>query len=488
MSRTVLPRALALPKWTEHPGRLLLLALSLSLLTGCESASLLDAQDDSLSSAGSFTSFTSQEHNSDGDGHIDNDLKMALRAAAPNGDIKFFELPASNRLHKIPQDPQNPLTDAKVELGRLLFHDTGLMVNNVRPVGRFSASCASCHHAAAGFQAGIRQGIGEGGEGFGLAGEARTTRPQYDDSELDVQPIRTPTAMNGAFQAVMLWNGQFGATGPNAGTESQWTSGTPKETNFLGYEGLETQAIAGLKVHRMSDIDLTLAATDPTYKSLFAEAFPGQPIDRERAGLAIAAFERTLLATEAPFQRWLQGDRNALSAQEKEGALLFFGKAECSTCHTGPALNSMTFYALGMGDLEGTDVVSPSPERLGRGGFTGVSDDLYKFKTPQLYNLIDSPFYGHGGTFRSVREVVEYKNAAIPENGLVPQSQLAGAFQPLGLTSEEVDAIVAFLERGLYDPALQRYVPRAVPSGNCIPVNDPKARQDLDCNNSEPSI
>ncbi len=418
---------------------------------------------------------------------LDERLEQQLLAVADGQGLGFFLLPESDDLQAIPQDPRNPLTPAKVRLGRLLFHDAGLLTNPERPEGRFASSCASCHHAAAGFQAGRVQGIGEGGAGFGQRGEGRTRDARYSLAELDVQPIRSPAALNGAYQRVMLWNGQFGAVGPNRGTEAQWTPGTPKETNALGYEGLETQAIAGLKVHRMGDVGASVAASDLIYQRLFAEAFPDQPIDRERAGLAIAAYERTLLAHEAPFQQWLRGRRGAMSAQEKEGALLFFGKAECSACHTGPALNSMSFHALGMADLGGPGVFLDGdndlarPEDLGRGGFTGAPADMYAFKTPQLYNLTDSPFLGHGAALRSVREVIAYKNAAVPANSAVPAGQLAPAFEPLGLSEREIDALTAFVERALRDPRLERYVPEAVPSGSCIPVNDEAARSDLGC-------
>ena len=420
----------------------------------------------------------------DDDPSLDELLEETLATAANGEGMQAFMQPASDDFANIPQDPRNPVTAAKVELGQLLYHETALLVNNVRPEGRFTASCASCHHAAAGFQAGRVQGIGEGGSGFGNAGAGRVNNTMYDISELDIQPIRTPSAMNGAYQIVNLWNGQFGATGPNAGTEARWATGTPIETNFLGYEGLETQAIGGLAVHRMGDIDSTIAATDPTYTALFAQAFPGQPIDREHAGLAIAAFERTMLSNQAPFQLWLNGNKDAMSAAEKRGAILFAGKAGCVDCHNGPALSSMTFYALGMNNLDGPGVYgdhSQAEANLGRASFTGDPADEYKFKTPQIYNLVDSPFLGHGGNFLSVREVVEYKNAGVPQNAAVPASQLAAEFVPLGLTADEVTDLVTFIETGLYDPNLERYVPASLPSGNCLVVNDPQSKVDLGC-------
>ncbi|NND71075.1 MAG: cytochrome-c peroxidase, partial [Rhodothermales bacterium] len=326
------------------------------------------------------------------------------------------------------------------------------------------------------------QGIGEGGWGMGNNGLDRVANPDYDEANIDVQPIRSPSAMNGAYQIVNLWNGQFGATGPNTGTEDRWAEGTPIHTNFLGFEGLETQAIAALTVHRLNNVENSIAATNRKYVAMFEAAFPGQPIDNVTAGLAIGAYERTLLANKSPFQLWLRGQRKAMSAEEKAGAALFFGKAQCSTCHTGPALATMTFYALGMNELGGAGMIGPEGgAALGRGGFSGVADDEYKFKTPQLYNLTDSPFYGHGGTFSSIRDMVEYKNNAVPENAAVPVGQLAAEFVPLNLTDYEIDAITAFLATGLNDGKLKRYEPTRLPSGNCPIANDAQSRIDLGC-------
>jgi cytochrome c peroxidase len=300
--------------------------------------------------------------------------------------------------------------------------------------------------------------------------------------------------MNAAYQELMLWNGQFGGVGDNLGTEDLWLEGTPLESNRLGLHGLETQAHAGLAVHRMGDVDLSRIMEIPAYAELFAQAFPGEsePINRYNAALAVAAYERTLLATLSPFQRWLRGERRAMSPREKRGAILFFGDAGCASCHTGPALSSMSFHALGMNDLDGSYDPSrvfldfangtvPDNVRQGRGGFTGRAEDMYEFKTPQLYNLLDSPFYGHGSSFASVREVVEYKNAALPENAIVPTDRLAEEFVPLGLGDSEIDDIVAFLELSLYDSALLRYAPDELLSGNCFPNNDPESRHDLGC-------
>ncbi len=434
-----------------------------------------------------FTVFVScQKEETVDDLYMDGLLADVLANQGQAQGMDFFRMPTN--LADIPQDPNNPLTTEKVALGQKLFHETALGSKPENVISIYTYSCASCHHAAAGFQAGIAQGMGEGGLGFGARGEARIHNPNCSEEELDVQPLRSPSALNSAFQKNMLWNGQFGATGVNVGTESQWTPETPIATNNLGYEGVEIQAIAGLTVHRM-EVGEAFIAANPQYQPLFDAAFPDFSADErvslETAGLAIAAYERTLLATKSPFQKWLNGESTAMSVEQKRGAVLFFGKAGCGECHTGPALNSMEFHALGMNnlsDLSGVFGISPEQNaNLGRGGFTGNAQDNHKFKVPQLYNLQDSPFYGHGSSFNSIRDVVQYKNAGQKQNAGVPASQLADSFKALYLSEDEVDAVTDFITNGLYDPDLERFLPESLPSGNCFPNNDEESRIDLGC-------
>lgn len=432
---------------------------------------------------------SSCEDDFDEQGQLDVQLDRALENLSGKAGRTYFTLPESDDLARIPQDSRNPLTAEKVALGRFLYHETGLAVVPKKSASRNTYSCASCHAASAGFQAGRQQGIGEGGLGFGTKGKGRFKSVDYIDEELDVQPIRSPSALNVAYQEQMLWNGQFGATARNVGTEYAWKAGTPIETNFLGYEGVETQAIAGLTVHRM-DIDVDFLQKTG-YAGMFDRAFPDFPpaerYSRITAGLAIAAYERTLLANQSPWQQWLKGDPLAMTEQEKRGAILFFTKGECGQCHTGPALSANKFFAYGMKDLDVCPepvfaVNAKDPVHLGRGGFTQRPEDMYKFKVPQLYNLKYSPFLGHGSSFGSVEQVVEYKNEGIPENSRVPAEQLAVFFRPLDLSEEEIDAITDFIENALYDPNLMRYQPDHLPSGFCFPNNDPEARVDLGCN------
>jgi len=431
------------------------------------------------------------------------ELVDTIEASASGEGLDAYALPASDDLENIPQDPNNPLTAEKVVLGQMLYHETALATNGNNDGLAGTWSCASCHHAAAGFKAGIPQGIGEGGVGFGVNGEGRILGEGFDaasdDMTLvpDVQPVTSPSILNTAFQEVMLWNGQFGNVQGgvvNAGlaTSVLATPDTPKAENNRGLAGLEIQAIAGTGVHRLKTDEDTILQNNAEYAAMFEAAFPASAADvLEDAGKAIAAYERTVLSNEAAFQLWLKGDDDAMSDAEIRGATLFFGDAGCVDCHRGPGLSSEEgaseaemFFAIGFADFdpnnaEVTGTVDDATSR-GRGGFTGEEQDNYKFKVPQLYNLTDTDIFGHGASFSSVRDVVAYKNAGVSQK-VLPDGTLDSRFVPLGLTEEEVDEITLFIESALYDPNLERYVPESVPSGNCFPVADDIAEIDLGC-------
>jgi len=169
------------------------------------------------------------------------------------------------------------------------------------------------------------------------------------------------------------------------------------------------------------------------YKELFDVAFYDVPAEERynkvNAGLAIVAYERTLFANEAPFQKWLKGDALAMTEAQKHGAMIFFQK-HCVSCHNGPALSSNTFYAFGLYDLENgnygssevINIADVNPAFLGRASFTGNAADEYMFKMPQLYNLKDSKSYGHGSSFTDLHEFIRYKALGIAENKIVPST------------------------------------------------------------------
>lgn len=437
------------------------------------------------------------------DDSLDGRVRTLVQAASGGRGLTAFTLPHSDDLASIPQDPLNPLTPAKVALGKLLFHDTSFALDG-RLDDTQSWSCATCHHAAAGFKAGARQGIGNGGHGFGDNGTARALRGNFnvqagadDPDRADVQPIASPTILNTAWQDVMLWNGQFGNSSSgivNAGVDPGRlaTPGTPKAVNDTGLSGLEVQAIAGSGVHRLKFSDNTPLQTDETYQRLWLDAYGSESIDTlEGAAKAMAAFERTVTAYKAPFQQWLRGDAEAMNDTQLRGAALFFGSAGCVDCHRGPGLGSDVgamaddmFMALGFNDLDSNNPslvgVVDQATRLGRGGFTGDSSDNYQFKIPQLYNLADASVLGHGGSFTTVREVIEYKNRAEPQNPDAQQS-LDHRFVPLSLSDQDIDDLTAFLVEALRDPDLLRYQPESVPGGGCVIVNSGSTVDDNRC-------
>lgn len=417
-----------------------------------------------------------------------------VTAASPTNSVDFYLLPDSDDFDNIPQDPMNPLTQAKVDVGKLIYHDPAFATEGIALRAK-TWSCATCHHARAGFKSGLIQGMGEGGEGFGVKGETRVWHnPDVGTQDADVQPVTSPAVLNVAYQDVMLWNGALGNASNgiiNAGIDPDrlMTEGTPKEANQEGLSGIETQAIAGTGVHRILGFPPELEETD--YYQMLLDAFP--EFSRDELGKsstrAIAAFERTILANKSPFQMWLRGDDFAMSETEIAGAEVFFGDGGCVACHQGAALSSpvgatadQVFFAVGFADLDVNNIIGEVGDgvRLGRGGLTGDPTDNFKFKVPQLYNLADIGVFGHGGSFSSIREVVEYKNQGIAQND-ASNANLDYRFVPLNLSSTQIDNLVEFLEVSLRDPDLMRYEPTSLPSGLCVINNDETSRSDLTC-------
>ncbi|MDA9358456.1 hypothetical protein N9R23_03490 [Saprospiraceae bacterium] len=418
---------------------------------------------------------------------LDNQLENSIQGKSPNGTLDFYVLPNENDLHLIPQDPKNPLTPQKVELGKLMYYDTGLGQDPMKEAGRGTYSCASCHVSEAGFRPGNFQGIADGGVNFGIGGEDRVKNTLYSDDELDVQSARPLSMVNVAYVSNTFWNGQFGGGNVNEGTEDVWDLRDDTELNHLGFEGIETQNMDGLIAHRIT-INKELL-DEYGYTFLFDQVFADVPVEERytiaTASLAFSAYIRTILANRAPFQDWLKGDREALGYEEKKGAILFFEKAQCIQCHYNQNLGSSEFHALGVTDMDQIPSYNTSPDdrrNLGRGGFTLQPEDNYRFRVPGIYNLQGANFYFHGASKTSIRDLVEYKNTAQSENSRVPQDLISSKFKPIGLTEEEKYHLIAFLENGLQDPDLKRYVPTSVLSGNCFPNADEASQLDLGCN------
>ncbi|MCB0667923.1 MAG: hypothetical protein KDC80_18985 [Saprospiraceae bacterium] len=418
---------------------------------------------------------------------LDKALIDALDNAAPNGRFFHFILADENNLQHLPnQDPHNAITREKVKLGKSIFFDPGLAQDANDASCYETYSCSTCHVPESGFLPGRIQGIADGAFGFGVHGSERHLLTSYEEQDLDAQGVRPLTTMNVAYMTNTLWSGLFGAKHVNEGTEDVWV-GTLPEVNHLGFIGLESQNIEGVRLHRMAVNEHVL--DDLGYRTYFDAAFPEmEENDRysdQTISFALGAYLRTILTTRAPFQKWLKGDRNAITDQQKEGALLFFGEARCYKCHNSPALSSMNFHALGTSDLYlhgGVNTSSEDPRNLGRGMFTQDPEDNYRFKVPQLYNLKAYKTFFHGSSKTTLAEVIDFKIKASSENDKVPQEKISPLFQPLDLTEQQRLALLDFLENALYDPDMDRYVPSSVISGYCFPNNDGQSKEDIGCN------
>lgn len=424
---------------------------------------------------------------------MDQLLLDLLDDRSKTGSYTGYAMPESTDLSSLPyQDAKNPVTAAKVELGRMLFFETGLGLEEKYPVSKVSYSCSSCHVPERGFTAGRFQGIADGALGFGESGETRTKNPVYTGDEVDAQGARPLPTINLTYVTNALWAGTFGSFHANIGTENIWIQAdTLIAINHKGFEGLEANNARALVVHRQvinKDVTDSLG-----YTAMFDAAFPDIPVEqrytRQTGAFAIAAYFRTILTNQAPFQLYVKGDKSAMTEQQKRGAVLFFGKAGCVNCHNSPSLNSQPhqFFALGVKNMyqNGHEVFRTNAadrRNLGRGGFTYREEDMHKFKVPQLYNLKDVGFYFHGASKNSLREVVEYFNYGIPENPDVPESQISGFFHPLNLSNDEISDLTEFLENGLFDPNLTRYAPDRTMSGNCFPNNDALSKIEMGCN------
>ena len=370
---------------------------------------------------------------------IDGQLTEALALASPNGEASFYQMPDGNDLSALPnQDPKNQANMARVLLGKMLFFETGIGLAPKNNVSMEAYSCSSCHIPERSFTAGRLQGIADGAVGFGNSGEGRVKNSLYAGDSVDAQGARPLPVINLTYVTNALWAGSFGSFGVNEGTESVWHLDTLTEINFKGLEGLEANNFRALIVHRQV---VNKAVTDSLGLTFFfdlayPEIPPAQRYSLQTAGFAIAAYFRSILTNQAPFQKWVHGERNAMSEEQKRGALLFFGKAGCYRCHNSPSLNNMKFFALGVNNLYqtgGSEVFRTGPNdkrNLGRGGFTTKPEDMHKFKVPQLYNLKDVGFLFHGASKRNLREVVEYFNNGVPENSTVPASQISSFFPP----------------------------------------------------------
>jgi cytochrome c peroxidase len=194
------------------------------------------------------------------------------------------------------------------------------------------------------------------------------------------------------------------------------------------------------------------------YRSLFAGAFGGeQPVTAENIGRAIAAFQRTLLANNSPFDRYMRGDRGAMTEEQIRG-MERFESVGCSKCHNGPMFSDYKLHVMGVPD-------NPALPASDAG-----ADNTYAFRTASLRNLEFTFPYGHNGVFRTLSAVVGfYEDARFgrSRNPKVSGEKLDPLLRELGDFDEENVDLVEFL-RALSDESFDRTIPERVPSG--LPV------------------
>ncbi|NBC06865.1 MAG: hypothetical protein GVY26_06705, partial [Bacteroidetes bacterium] len=245
---------------------------------------------------------------------LDTRLERRLSELSPNGSLDYFQLPNSEtELGRVPAGVGNPLTPEKIALGKMLFFETGLAAEARHESGKGTYSCGSCHVPSAGFMPGRKQGIADGGVGFGANGESRGRLPGYEETELDVQGARPLSVLNTAFVTNSTWSGKFGANHVNEGTEYAWVGDA--KINEMGLDGLESQIIEGFILHRMRTTAGWLDSLGYTemYDAAFADFPESERYNALTSSFAIAAYLRSLTTTEAPFQRWVRGERDAMS-------------------------------------------------------------------------------------------------------------------------------------------------------------------------------
>lgn len=276
----------------------------------------------------------------------------------------------------------NPTTPARVELGKKLFFDPRLSGDN-------KMSCANCHMPDKAYGDGLALSPGAGGK-----------------------PLErnTPTCLNVGFLKTFFWDGRAAS--------------------------LEEQALGPIQspaeMHQdLHELEVELAAI-PGYVAEFSGVFDTKP-SREGIANALAAFQRTLVTEPSPFDRFLAGDKGALSNDAKRGLELFQGEAGCIECHNGPLLSDEKYYRLGV-----------SYEDEGRARITGKKEDRYRFRTPSLRNIAETGPYMHDGSLKTLDDVVTFYFRGISDSGSEGLTPDTAALR--GQSFSEIPLLVEFLK------------------------------------------
>jgi cytochrome c peroxidase len=274
----------------------------------------------------------------------------------------------------------NRHTREREALGKALFFDPRLSRSNV-------GSCATCHNPALSWEDGRPRSVGFGGQSL---------------------PRRTPTLWNLAGTELLFWDGR--AAGLEAQALEPITS--PAEMNQT----------VGQTIAKLRQVE--------GYRRLFALAYPGEGITGVTIAKALASFERTLVSGPTPFDAWIAGNEEALSANAARGFLIFNTRANCAACHSGWNLSDGSFHDIGL----------PSGD-LGRGARLPLRVMQHAFKTPTLRNVARRGPYMHDGSLATLWDVVERY-----DRGGQARPSLSKEIRPLGLSARDQADLVAFME------------------------------------------
>jgi cytochrome c peroxidase len=284
----------------------------------------------------------------------------------------------------VPAPPTNLGYLQKVELGQLLYFDTRLSKNN-------SVSCAFCHNPGTGFADARQFSIGA----FGTAGGRQA-----------------PTVYNAGFLPLQFWDGRAGS--------------------------LEEQAVGPIhnpvEMAEKHETVVPKIAKITGYQKKFQLVFGGGP-SLQHIAEAIAAFERTIVSQNSAFDKYVMGNDRAMDDAAVRGMGLFKGKARCVLCHNGPNFTDNQFHNLGVPQ------VGLLKEDLGRFMVSRQERDKGAFKTPTLRSIVETAPYMHDGVFKTLEEVVDFKDA-----GGGPNPYLSPLLKPLSLTGDEKTDLIAFLK------------------------------------------
>jgi cytochrome c peroxidase len=294
------------------------------------------------------------------------------------------DFPAPLGLPPIDWPDDNSYSPARAELGKVLFFDGRLSANGV-------VSCAFCHdpdHAFAGVTA-LSRGV-----------NGRLTGR------------RAPTLINRAWGKSQFWDGRA----PTLEAQSIIPITNPDEM------GMTADAV----VERIRGIR--------GYAPLFAAAFGDDAIDFDRISKAIATFERTIVSGNSAYDRYVAGDKSALTKRQKDGLDFFNKKGECAECHSGPNFTDEKFANLGIGSAE------PQPDP-GREAVTKKRSDFGKFKVPTLRDLSRRAPYMHDGSEKTLSDVLD-----VYAKGGLPNPHLDTRLTPFYLDNETRRDLLAFLD------------------------------------------